>query len=107
MKCSAGSIITIFHLLGKAIETKAVHIAKATTTLLHNAITDLERLTELDVHKFIAVRAGPRAYMPPQKRDSLFRTAVSVRKKKCRFSKLQATYTTQLQHCTAHASVFC
>jgi hypothetical protein len=31
---------------------------------------DLEGLTELDVHKFTALRADPRAYMPPSKRNN-------------------------------------
>jgi hypothetical protein len=67
VECSFGSIVTKFRLLGKAIETNvenAVHIVKS-ITLLHNVIRDLEGLTELDVHKFTALRADPRAYMPP------------------------------------------
>jgi hypothetical protein len=67
MECSFGSIVTKFRLLGKAIETNvenAVHIVTS-ITLLHNVIRDLEGLTELDVHKFTALRADPRAYMPP------------------------------------------
>jgi hypothetical protein len=66
VECSVGSrpIFTRFRLLGKAIETKAVHIAKA-ITLLHNAARHLEGLTELDARKFTAVRADRRPYMPP------------------------------------------
>jgi hypothetical protein len=72
VECSFGSIVTTFRLLGKAIETKvenAAHILKS-ITLLHNVIRDLEGLTELDVPKFTALRADPRAYMPPSERNN-------------------------------------
>jgi hypothetical protein len=72
VECSFGIIVTKSRLLGKAIETNvenSVHIVKS-RTLLQNVIRDLEGLRELDVHKFTAVRADPRAYMPPSKRNN-------------------------------------
>jgi hypothetical protein len=60
VECSFGSTVTKFRLLGKVIETNlenSVHIVKS-ITLLHNVIRYLEGLTELDVHKFTALRAG-------------------------------------------------
>jgi hypothetical protein len=74
-----------------AIETNvenAVHLVKS-ITLLHNVIRDLEGLTELDVHKFTALRADPRAYMPPSKRNNAStKEAVLARNKFCMFFKL-------------------
>jgi hypothetical protein len=67
VECSFGSIVTKCRLLGKAIDTNvenAVYIVKSITSL-HNVNRDLEGLTELDVHKFTALRADLRAYMPP------------------------------------------
>jgi hypothetical protein len=91
VECSFGSIVTTFRLLGKAIETNvenAVHIFSS-ITLLHNDIRDLESLTELDVHKFTALRADPRAYMPPSKRNNAStKKAVLERQKFFMFFKL-------------------
>jgi hypothetical protein len=69
-ECSFASTVTKFRLLGKAIERKvenAVHVVKA-ITLRHNIIRRFECLTDLDVQNFTAVRADPRACMPPSKR---------------------------------------
>jgi hypothetical protein len=91
VECSFGSIVTTFRLIGKAIETNtenAVHIVKS-ITLLHNVIRDLEGLTEQDVHKLTALRADPRAYMSPSKRNNAStKKAVLTRKKFCMFFKL-------------------
>jgi hypothetical protein len=91
VECSFGSTVTKCRLLGKAIETNvenSVHIVKS-ITLLHNVIRDLEGLTELDVHKFTALRADPRTYMPPSKRNNAStKKALLVRKKFCMFFKL-------------------
>jgi hypothetical protein len=93
-----GSVVTKFRFLGKAIETNVenfVHIIKA-ITLLHNVIRYLEGLTELDVHKFTAVRADPRAHMPPSKKNNASsKRAAFARKKFCRFFKLHPLVRTQ------------
>jgi hypothetical protein len=91
VECSFGSIVTKFRLLGKAIETNvenAVHIVKS-ITLLHNVIRDLEGLTELDVHKFTALRADPRAYISPSKiNNTSTKKAVLAKKKFSKFFNL-------------------
>jgi hypothetical protein len=90
-ECSFGSIVTKFRLLEKEIEINVenpAHIVKS-ITLLHNVIRGLEGLTELDVHKFTALRADPRAYMLPSKRNNAStKKAVLVRKTFCMFFKL-------------------
>jgi hypothetical protein len=90
VQCSFGSIVTKFRLLGKAIETNvenAVHVVKA-ITLLHNVIRDLEGLTEVEVQKLKAVKADPKAYMPPSKKNNASsRRAVLARNKFCGFFK--------------------
>jgi hypothetical protein len=106
----SGTRILVEYSVGRIFTTtKAVHTVKA-TTVLHNAITDLEALTELELHIFIGARADPRAYIPPRKRNNpSSRTAVSVRKQFCWVFQAPpfATYTIQLKRSTAHTSVFC
>ncbi|XP_021927033.1 putative nuclease HARBI1 [Zootermopsis nevadensis] len=91
VECSFGSIVTKFRILGKAIETNvqnAVQIVKA-VTLLHNIIKDFESITEIDVQRFSAVRADPRAYMTTSKRNNASsRRAALTRHEFCRFFKL-------------------
>jgi hypothetical protein len=105
VECSFGSIVAKFRLFGKATETNvenAVHIVKA-IKLLHNVIRDLEGLTELDVHKFTAVRADPRAYMPL----SSSKRAVFARKTFCGFFKLRPLVRTQFSFSGAQCILNC
>jgi hypothetical protein len=82
VECSFISIATKLRLLRKATKSNvenAVHVVKA-ITLVHTASGDLEGFTELEVHKFTAVRAYPGGYMPPSKRNNaLFRKDVFAR----------------------------
>jgi hypothetical protein len=110
VECFFGSIVTKFRFLGKAIETNvenSVHIFEA-ITLLHNVIRDLDGLTELDVHKFTAVRADPRAYMPPSKtKNSSSKRAVFARTKFCKFFKLCPLVRTQFSFSGAQCILEC